>query len=200
MKLGRILVVAVTAALPLGASGQVSRTGTLQGLPLAYNPGKASVRITAAWLSNESSGDAPSSHPLLLQISDTVPYPPGASATAVVRPTDGLKLTQLAFDHQIGTYCSNGSPRWDVETTDGSVYAFGCASGVHQVDLPATGWERIAFTCADVQVLTGLPGSCPLGSAQTVSLLQIVHDEAGSTMLDNLDVNWILLSGSSDAR
>jgi hypothetical protein len=128
-----------------------------------------------------------------------VRFPPGASAIAAVEPVDGLHVTHLGFDHQVGTHCTNGSPRWDVETTDGSVYAFGCASGIHQVDLPATGWERITFSCTDVQVLQGLDGSCPLGSAQTASVLQIVHDEAGSTTLDNLDVNWTVMSGPGDA-
>ena len=191
----RLLVPAVLAVLALGFSPQAPPRDTLRAVPTAFNPGNAPVRITAAWQPDES-GDAPSKHPLMLQISETAPYPPGASALAVVTPAEGLNVRQLAFDHRLGTHCTNGSPRWDVETMDGSVYAFGCASGVHQVELPAPAWERISFSCADVQVLNGLSGSCPLSSGQSVSLLQIVHDEGGRTMLDNLDVNWIVMSGS----
>jgi hypothetical protein len=103
------------------------------------------------------------------------------------------KLTHLAFDHKIGTHCTNGSPRWDVETTDESVYAFGCESGSHQINLPAPGWERITFSCTDVQVLKGSAGSCPLGSPQSLSLLQVLQDESGSTTLANLDVNHVVM-------
>jgi hypothetical protein len=159
-------------------------------VPRPYNPGNAPVHITAAW---SSEADAPSDQVLTLAISEMVPFPPGASATAVVTPTEGLTLTHLGFDHKLGTHCTNGSPRWDVETTDGSSYAFGCAAGIHDIDLPAVGWERVTFSCSDVQVLKGLPGSCPLGTAQTVRVLQIVQDEAASTTLDNLGVNWAVI-------
>jgi len=39
-----------------------------------------------------------------------------------------------------------------------------------------------------------------LGSNQTVKLLQVVHDEAGSTMLDNLDVNWVVIRAGDSTR
>jgi hypothetical protein len=194
-------VVAVLAMAPLTLAARVGQNGTLQVIPTPYNPGHAPVRIIAAWGPDARVPNvAHSNHPLILDISDTVPYPPGASAEAIVTPVEGLKLTHLGFDHKVDTYCTVGSPRWDVETTDGSVYAFGCASGVRQVDLPATGWERITFSCSDVQVLTGPPGSCPLGSAQTVARVQVVHDESGSTALDNLEVNWVTMRRSDSAR
>jgi len=158
--------------------------------PTANNPGNAPIKITASF---SPDADAPSHSALTLAISNMVTFPPGASALAVVSPVDGLKVTHLAFDHKVGTHCTNGSPRWDVETTDGSSYAFGCSAGLHEVGLPATGWERITFSCEDVQVLKGLSGSCPLGSPQSVRVLQVIQDEAASTMLDNLDVNWNLL-------
>jgi hypothetical protein len=159
-------------------------------IPSAHNPGNARIKITALW---SPDADAPSHRALTLAISEMVTFPPGASALAVVSPIDGLKVTHLAFDHKVGTHCTNGSPRWDVETTDGSSYAFGCAAGIHDVDSPAVGWERITFSCEDVQVLNGVYGSCPLGSPQTVRVLQVIQDEAASTMLDNLAVNWNLL-------
>jgi hypothetical protein len=159
-------------------------------IPAANNPGSAPVKITAFW---SPDADAPSHHALTLAISEMVTFPPGASAQAVVSPIDGVKLTHLGFDHKLGTHCTNGSPRWDVETTDGSSYAFGCAAGIHEVGLPGAGWERITFGCDDVQMLKGLNGSCPLGSPQTVRVLQVIQDEPASTTLDNLDVNWNVL-------
>jgi hypothetical protein len=182
------------ALVALALSAWAAEKSKLQSIPSAYNPGNAAVRITAAW--GPSVGfphvGVPD-HELILSISDMVPYPPGASARALVNPVKEHKLTHLAFDHKIGTYCTNGSPRWDVETTDESVYAFGCASGSHQVDLPAPGWERITFSCTDVQVLIGVAGSCPLGSPQSLSLLQVLQDESGSTTLANLDVNHVVM-------
>jgi len=167
-----------------------SRTAGLTVNPAVNNPGNAPVKIVASWSADE---EAPSRHALTLAISNMVTFPPGASAFAVVSPVQGLKLTHLGFDHKLGTHCTNGSPRWDIETADGSSYAFGCAAGIHDIDLPASGWERITFSCEDVQMLKGLYGSCPLGSPQTVRVLQVVQDEAASTTLDNLDVNWNLL-------
>lgn len=162
-------------------------------MPSAHNPGNAPIAITASW---SAASDAPSHHALTLAISKMVTFPPGASALATVKPVDGLKLTHLGFDHKLGTHCTNGSPRWSVETSDGGSYAFGCAAGIHEVGLPADGWERVTFSCEDVQVLNGLSGSCPLGSPQTIKVLQVVHDEAASTTLDNLNVNWNALHPS----
>jgi hypothetical protein len=177
--------------------GLLSATSVSSGgwtvVPSALNPGNAPVMITALWSPDP---DAPSQHALTLAISEMVTFPPGASAIAAVGPIEGLKVTHLGFDHKLGTHCTNGSPRWNVETTDGSSYAFGCAAGIHEVGLPAAGWERVTFSCEDVQMLKGLYGSCPLGSLQTVRVLQVVHDEAASTTLDNLDVNWNLLRPS----
>jgi len=174
-------------------STQPSRGNGWTVVPSSHNPGDAPIKITASWSSAE---DAPSRHALTLAVSEMVTFPPGASAIAAVSPIEGVKLTHLGFDHKVGTHCTNGSPRWDVETADGSSYAFGCAAGIHEVDLPAAGWERVTFSCEDVQVLKGLYGSCPLGSPQTVRVLQVIQDEAASTTLDNLDVNWNLLRPS----
>ena len=176
-------------------SARAAGDGTLQAIPSAYNPAKADVRIGAEWVGRAGAPDpgGVTGNGLVLSISDTVAYPPGASAVATVTPAEDRHLRHLAFDHKIGTHCSGGSPRWVVETTDGGVYAFGCASGVRQIDLPGAGWERITFACEDVQVLTGVPGTCPLGSAQMLSALQLVHDESGSTTLDNLDVDFVVV-------
>jgi len=183
---GLALSVGLLSATPVSSGGWTV-------IPSAHNPGNAPITITALWSPDP---DAPSQHPLTLAMSEMVTFPPGASAIAAVGPIEGLKVTHLGFDHKLGTHCTNGSPRWDVETTDGSSYAFGCAAGIHQIGLPAAGWERITFSCEDVQMLKGLYGSCPLGSPQTVRVLQMVHDEAASTTLDNLDVNWNLLRPS----
>jgi hypothetical protein len=192
---GHFALIVMTAAT-LAASTGTAADGGVAVVPSAFNPARIDVRIKAAWtsgagvldgvpVSNEDQG-------LVLSISDTVAYPPGAAAIAEVMLNGGRALRHLAFDHKAGTHCSGGSPRWVVETSDGGVYAFGCSAGVRQVDLPGSGWDRVTFSCSDVQVLAGVEGTCPLGSIQTVSSLKIVHDEAGSTTLDNLDVDFVV--------
>ena len=192
MILSVALVGASATALAAGA-----QSGKLMAKPEIFNPGAAAVAITAAWTPFTGVPDpgkskpGVSSHGLTLGISALVPYPPGASADATVSPVNGLTLSALGFDHKLGTYCTNGSPRFDVETVAGGVYAFGCASGVHTTAGMPTGWERITFSNADVQVLGGLgwPG---FGAATAkLSFLQVLQDEAGTTVLDNLKVNAI---------
>lgn len=190
----RFALLVMTAAT-LAVSTRTAADAGFDVIPSAFNPARADVRIKAAWTPGAGVSDGIASNDdqgLVLAISDTVEYPPGASAVAEVTSGQGHTLRHLAFDHEIGTHCSGGSPRWVVETTDGGVYAFGCSAGVREVDLPGSGWERITFSCSDVQVLTGVDGTCPLGSVQTLSALKIVHDEAGSTTLDNLDVDFVV--------
>lgn len=193
----RAIVTLVLGAAALSA--RVAGDGGLRAIPSSSNPANVDVRISASWIRGAGAPDAGGvpGNGLVLSISDTVAYPPGAAAVATVTPAEGRHLRHLAFDHETETHCSGGSPRWVVETTDGSVYAFGCASGVRQIDLPGAGWERITFGCEDVQVLTGVLGTCPLGSAQTISSLRVVHDEAGSTTLDNLDVDFVQFTDGS---
>jgi hypothetical protein len=140
-----ILAAAAIAVVPFSLAAQ--STGPFQVMLSAFNPGRAPVQILSAWGARSGLSDGgPSKHPLVLQISELVQFPPGASAIAAVAPIDGLHVTHLGFDHQLGTYCTNGSP------------------------------------------------------LQTISRLQVVQDEAGSTTLDNLDVNWSQLSGPGSAR
>jgi hypothetical protein len=178
---GMILTVAAS-----GASGGFKAT------PSEFNPGGAPVTIQAAWVSHTGDPAAPdagaSNHGLILSISATVTYPPGASADATITKVDGVVLSSLSFEHKIGTYCTNGSPRFDVETQDGGVYAYGCASGTHTpiAGSGSPGWEKITFSCADQQNLSG-PTTCAFGKA--LSFLQLLQDEGGSSTNDNLALN-----------
>jgi hypothetical protein len=192
---GRFALLVMTAAT-LGVSARTTADGGVSVVPSVFNPARTDVRIEAVWTPGAGVPDgvaAPNDDQgLVLAISDTVTYPPGAAAIAEVRSSGDRTLRHLAFDHKVGTHCSGGSPRWVIETADGGVYAFGCSAGVRQVDLPGSGWERVTFSCSDVQVLAGVEGTCPLGSVQAISSMKIVHDEAGSTTLDNLDVDFVV--------
>jgi len=165
-----------------------------------FNPGHAPVSIGAHWVPGLGiPGQGSGQGGLLLAISQTVAFPPGASADATITGVKGKVLTELGMDHLMGTYCTNGSPRWDVELSNGGVYAFGCSAGTHSAIPGASNWERIRYGNADVQNLSG-PAWPGFGNACCkVTFLQVLSDEGPSaTVLDNLDVNGTLIRGGED--
>jgi hypothetical protein len=159
----------------------------------AFNPGHALVSDAASWVAGAGVPTKRGNPGLVLIMSAIVPYPPGASADATIKPVKGLRLSSLGFDHLKGTYCTNGSPRWDVETANGGVYAVGCSAGTHSTAGMPNGWERITFGNSDVQHLSGpaWPGFGSPGAKLT--FLQVLQDEAGATVLDNLQVNGMIV-------
>jgi hypothetical protein len=113
----------------------------------------------------------------------------GASADATITNTDGLRLrgrwvsgvgdTGLGFYYNNGMHCTGGSPRWDVELSNGGIYAFGCGTGTH-LSTSSPGWTRVYFTDTDVQELSG-PSWPDCFSTNTSScgilFLQVLDDE-----------------------
>ena len=45
--------------------------------------------------------------------------------------TAGITLTQLGFDYRNDSWCGAGAPRFNVYTTAGTYFFFGCRYGVH---------------------------------------------------------------------
>lgn len=161
-----------------------------------FNPGNAPVSIGASWVKGLGVPTGGQRAGLLLAISNTVPFPPGASADATINGAKGKVLTELGMDHLKGTYCTNGSPRWDVELSNGGVYAFGCSAGTHSAIAGATNWERIRYGNADVQNLSGPPWPGFGNTCCKLTFLQVLSDEGPSaSVLDNLDVNGTLIGG-----
>jgi hypothetical protein len=157
-----------------------------------FNPAAVpDLVVVAEWAPNTGRA-APDSrganHGLTLGISATVPFPPGASADATIDEVVGDTLISLGLDHELMTHCTGGSPRYSVETAEGS-YAFGCASGTHVAG--ADGWETITFSDADVQVLAGAPW--PGFGMAVMTFLQLLQDEGGTTVVDNLMVNGVII-------
>jgi hypothetical protein len=90
-------------------------------------------------------------------------------------------ITELGFDVAPDAYCGAGAPRFNIYTSsDFSTVDFsrGCTSGTHTV--LGNGWTRVRF----------------VGSAGPVFALEVLQDEPGSTILDNIDVNGILIMNS----
>ena len=191
--------VLIGAAVALVAAG-AAFAAHLELKTDAFNPGHAQVSIASDWVKGAGVPDGKRGEGLLLEISQTVAYPPGASADATVEGAKGLTLKSLGFDRLLGTYCTNGSPRWDVETSNGGVYAVGCASGVHSTTGMPAGWERITFRDSDFQHLSG-PAWSGFGTpGAKLDFLQVLSDEGPSaSILDNIQVNGTVIGGRHGA-
>jgi len=92
----------------------------------------------------------------------------------------------LGFDYLIGTPCTGGSPRFNVDYTlpDGSpAFSFvgGCGNDSEQTPASTPGWNRVRFNLQD-------PGEAfpviPAGS--TIDAISLIVDELGQYNLDNI--------------
>lgn len=121
-----------------------------------------------------------------------------AVAAGEVQGEHGIVLNQLGFDYS--GYCSAGAPRFNIYTTliyddAGDLTGFagyfvGCASGT-QTDL-GNGWTRVRFQEEDFVPFNGggAPAPGPFRYSQTVvDEAEIVMDEEGRVVLDNIAIN-----------
>jgi hypothetical protein len=110
------------------------------------------------------------------------------AAGATIEFGGNITLTEFGFDYN--GYCGAGAPRFNVYTTAGTYYFFGCSYGVHTS--LGNGWTRVLFSNADAAPAGGATVFPGFGNA-VVTRIEIVMDEEGKTKLDNIDVNGILV-------
>jgi hypothetical protein len=151
--------------------------------PVGVCPGIASM-----W---DSSMGAPS--PSLL-LSKPCPTATMAAPGATIEGVDGWTLTELGFDVKTDEDCGAGAPRYNVYTSDTMYYFFGCAHGT-ATDL-LNGWTNIMFTDSDAFPADGITPWPGFGTA-VITGIDIVHDEEGTTHLDNINVNGQIAGGPS---
>ena len=126
-----------------------------------------------------------------------------ASAIAELKKVRGVTVTELGYDIRKpfpagnldvrGSHCGAGAPRFNLVTSNGTIF-IGCNSP-EPVASPAgaVGWTRLRWTIPPVQV-------------QRILILfdegqDAGPDEFGAAFLDNVDVNGeIVGSGPTDAR
>lgn len=97
-------------------------------------------------------------------------------------------LTELGFDYK--GYCGAGAPRFNVYTTAGTYYFFGCSSGTHTA--LGDGWTQVRFDNSDAYPADGVTVFPGFGSVTTTGI-EIVQDEEGQVLLDNIDVNGMIV-------
>ncbi len=110
------------------------------------------------------------------------------AAGATIDLASNITLTELGFDYK--GYCGAGAPRYNVYTTAGTYYFFGCTYGTHTA--VADGWTQVRFTDADAYPADGTTVFPGFGSVE-VTGIEIVMDEEGQTQLDNIDINGTIV-------
>ena len=139
-------------------------------------------------------------HYLVVNIMASVLFLIGVSMIYGVAGT----LTELGFDYRNDGHCGAGAPRFNVYTTAGTYFFFGCAYGVHTPVPGTTDWTRVRFLDADAFPADGVTPFPGFGTAVVIGI-DIVFDEGtdvgpGFAMLDNIDVNGMLIGKPGNAK
>jgi hypothetical protein len=149
-----------------------------------------------------------------LLLAKTGPTSNYASAQADLRNVKGTVLTELGYDLRKpastndprGSHCGAGAPRFNVTTSDGTLYFVGCNSPAPDSQTVGNGWLRLRWGAGGTLLAYPQAGGGPVNiSGMTVKSIQIVFDEGqdtgpdnfGLAVLDNIDVNGTLVGRGS---
>ena len=193
--LGSIAVVsaiAITGTLAaLAAPGPAAKGGAIKADPGVYDPEKTGL-VVALW-NNGGQNGGPGL--LLAKLEDTSA---NAAAQVEFKGAAGKTLTTLRFDVRTDTDCGGGAPRFNVYTKDDPTTAhfFGCnSSGA------TTAMANVGAPCTDTAGHEWQTKEAALTDAgidgKKIAVLEIVHDEQGRSILDNIVVNTTTISGPS---
>lgn len=160
-------------------------------------------------------GDSTDKRNTGLLLVKTGPTNNNASADATLVNVARVELTELGYDIRkngapasaTGSTCSNGSPRFNVETDDGTFFV-GCNSPAGTPTTVSEGWTRLRWGGSVPLMAYNTSGVLVDISGVVVKKITIVLDEGqdatsgppffGLAVLDNIDVNGTLVgSGTS---
>jgi hypothetical protein len=143
-----------------------------------------------------------------LLLAKTGPTGNVAAAVAEIKKVRGKTLTELGYDirkpagasDNRGSHCGAGAPRFNVVTSDGSLYFVGCNSPSADVATAGDGWVRLRWGGSSNLMAFGSGGLVNI-KGMTVESISIVFDEGqdtgpdqfGLAVLDNIDVNGRLV-------
>lgn len=170
-----------------------SAASPLMVKPWVYDPEKTGVSVSK-WVTGQGLTDAGKSNHALYLTKSAVTLT-NASAGATVN-FSGV-LNELGFDYRNDGHCGAGAPRFNVYTTVGTYYFFGCVYGTHTPSTEDSGWTRVRFGNGDAYPADGVTAWPGFGSV-TVTGMDIVFDEGtevgpGFVYIDNVDVNGVLV-------
>jgi hypothetical protein len=182
----KMLVIApmafVLLALTIVAAGSSADSGKVRAQPGTFDPDKTKS-VVADWKPGVGLPDAGgSNHGLILE--KNAPDATNSAAGASILGAEGASATgQLGFDIKNGGHCTGGSPRYNLQASDGFHFIGGCGNGT-QTPGPAPGWTRVRF---DMQN----PGQAfpAVAPGATIVSLTLIADEQGQSTVDNLYIN-----------
>jgi hypothetical protein len=112
-----------------------------------------------------------------LNLSKPCPTSTEASAGATLNGVEGMSTTGLTLSFDVNGYCGAGAPRFNVYLSDGSTVFLGCIYGDPESD------GSVSFTAGQTY------GGVLFPEGATITGIDIVQDEQGSTTLSNVMVN-----------
>ncbi len=227
----KILLGVVLGALGLAAAAYAAESRFHEVKPSTYDPAKTFL-VGSGWQagigcptdattfdgSTTSSytdptcptGDSKDKRNEGLLLAKTGPTGNYAAAQADLKDVKGTVLTELGYDIRKptstndprGSHCGAGAPRFNVTTSDGTLYFIGCNSPAPDSQTAGNGWLRLRWGSGGTLLAYPQAGGGPVNiSGMTVKSIQIVFDEGqdtgpdnfGLAVLDNIDVNGTLV-------
>src|SRR3954451_21828624 len=173
MKKRALFSLTAAVALAVAAPGMAA-DGKIKVRPGVFDPDATGI-VVSQWQDGIGLPDVPGSdHGLALQKDE--PTSTNAAAGADITGVEGLPADQFSFD--VKGYCSGGSPRFNLQTSDG-FHFLGCADGTVTPG-PAAGWSHVEFSAAQA-----FP---PIAGNETIESLELIADEEGQSVVDNIGV------------
>jgi len=194
----RSFVSSVLIALAISTAARAAQP--LEVKPWVYDPDHTGI-ANAGWVPKQGLADAgKSNHALYLQKYGPTATNAAGGASINFKGT----LTELGFDVRNDSHCGAGAPRFNVYTTAGTYFFFGCAYGVHTPSTEDPNWTRVRFFDADAFPADGVTPFPGFGAVQVTSI-EIVFDEGtdqgnGYAYLDNIDINGTLIGKPGAAK
>ena len=190
------VLASAAAVLLLAAPSLAASDKGYPVVPVEYDPGDLGT-ITAQWETHVGLPDAGSSdHALHLAKEGNLTD--NAAAFAVLQKVEGTVIPDsvsfwIPADGD-DSYCNNGSPRWNIYTEQegGAVPHFlGCAFGEETgTATDSRGRDWVQLTWSTRTAPQSIP---PIEPGFTELSVQIVQDEPGSTLIDDIEYDgWTM--------
>lgn len=183
-----VTAIAVTGTLAAIAAPGPAAKNKVKAEPGIYDPDNTGL-VVGQWGNGGVDGGP---GVLLAKIEPT-----GANAAAQVefKGVSGKTLTTIGFDIRTDTDCGAGSPRFNVflQSDPNTPIFFGCGSGD-----PAHGMTTTdTFTDSAGREWETKVANIGAISGQKLSALEIIEDEEGASIIDNIVVNDTTISKPS---
>jgi hypothetical protein len=149
-------------------SSQAAASTTLS--PWTYDPGAACPGVSSTVTATGQ-----------LNLNKPCDTSVNASAGAQINGVEGISTTGLTLSYDVAGYCGAGAPRFNVYLSDGSTVFLGCTYG-------NDGTGHVSFTAGNTY------GGVVFPEGATVTGIDIVQDETGSTTLANISVNGTVVA------